>query len=744
MHLAALERAFGRVFAVIALLFVLQFWFSARTVSGQTPGSVAASALLSLLLIWLAIPAFRRMPSQRDLYLLAAGTGILLPASRMLAVPGSPFLAETAYLLVAPVAGAWPALSRRFVVLVPVVLTVLATGAWDLRGDLPVEQAVTTLATAALMGFSARFMRAGAQRADKDADQLSRELARQDAALAAEEAERRAANAVHDDVLSVLRAVSLPDQLLPWTVLVSKARRAQSALSLHLPAAGGRGSGGLGPALRSQVLESAAGLNVRCVLEGDLVVPAPAADAISAAVGEALRNVAAYAQVRSATVMASDQRAGGVRVVISDAGVGFDPGQVRPASTGLRNSVQARLRDAGGSAEVISSPGNGTAVVLTWSPPPPAGVEAVDLLAWARRLAPRPLLVFAGFMLPPLLSSLVVLCLRWQDMRWHLASVAVFLGLLGLAAGSARNVNRVRMTRLAWVGRTAAVTILVATGSLAVAPGTTDAFAYWVSGESAILMAVLYFLGGTRLGLAALALDLAALTAGLLVTGTTIPRGAWVGILASPVLGAGLAAGVLAAFRGLSNYTESRLAEYREGLRRQARAEAVSLVDSAAVENARRVAGPVLSQVAAGQPPSAALRMAAALASAMLRDELLAPGFLTAALADRVRTARTAGARVTVDIAQQGNPDLMETARRLLAAALANASAVDDVTLQVHPPTDGHPALLILHVHTGEFPASAALRRGARECGALVTDLDDHELLVRLQPGPQDPASTAP
>jgi membrane protein involved in colicin uptake len=74
-------------------------------------------------------------------------------------------------------------------------------------------------------------LRAGARRADADADALSRQMAAQDAALAAEEAERRAANAVHDDVLSVLRAVSLAGRSLPWSVVVSKAQGAMNSLA---------------------------------------------------------------------------------------------------------------------------------------------------------------------------------------------------------------------------------------------------------------------------------------------------------------------------------------------------------------------------------------------------------------------------------------------------------------------------------------------------------------------------------
>jgi hypothetical protein len=190
---------------------------------------------------------------------------------------------------------------------------------------------------------------------------------------------------------------------------------------------------------------------------------------------------------------------------------------------------------------------------------------------------------------------------------------------------------------------------------------------------------------------------------------------------------------MLAAFRSLSSQTESQLAAYRERVRLQARAEAVGRVDRAALEYARRVAGPVLDLVVSGQAPSPALRTAARLANATLRDELLAPGFLTAALAERARAARTAGASITVDFARQSDATLVETARKLLAAALADLGAGDDVTLQVHPLAEERPALLIMRVCSARSGLDT-LRRSADECGAVVSDLGDHELLVRLQP----------
>ena len=731
VHQATLEQALGRIFAMLITLTVLVFWFSSATLAGQRPGSLAADVLLTVLLIWQAAKALYRPPSQRDLYLLAAATGSLLLASRALAVSGSPFLIDAAYVPAVPVAAAWAVWSAWFVAPVPVLLIVLATGAWHLGGDLPVEQASAALTTVACTSWPVRLLRAGARRADTDAEALFRRMAAQDAALATEEAERRAANAVHDDVLSVLRAVIVADRHVPWSLVVSKAFRAQDSLARQAPG-GVRGSADLGSALR-RIAESAAELDVRCDLEDDLDVPLSAVEALSAAVGEGLRNIAAHATVRSAVVTVRPSQSGGVTVTVSDDGIGFDPARVGPSSTGLRNSIRTRLSDAGGHADILSAPGQGTSLVLTWNPPQPAGTTAADPLDWARRMAPSPQLIFAGFMLPVLVSGLFWVCLRWQDMRWQVLAATVFGGMLGLAILSARYLSQVRMTHWEAAGLAAANAILAALGSLAVAPGITDAFAYWVAGASGIVIAAVYFIRGPAFGLTSLGLDVAALTIGLVVTGGGIAAGGWVSVLTSPAIGAGLAAAMLAAFRSLSSHTESQLAAYRDQLRWQARAEAVSRVDNAALDNARHLAGPVLNAVISSPAPTPDLQTAAALANAALRDELLAPGFLTATLGHQVRAARAVGARITVDFARQSDTVLVQTARGLLAAALADLDVGDEVTLQVHPPAPGHSALLILHVRSERFD-HAALRQHASECGALVSDLDASELLIRFEP----------
>jgi hypothetical protein len=124
-----------------------------------------------------------------------------------------------------------------------------------------------------------------ARQADADADDLSRKMAAGDAAIAAEEAERRAANAVDDDVLSVLRAVGVADRPLPWSLVVIKAKGALDALARQVT--GSRpGLADLGPALRRQASQVAAELDVRCDIDDGLDLPRSAVEALGAATGE--------------------------------------------------------------------------------------------------------------------------------------------------------------------------------------------------------------------------------------------------------------------------------------------------------------------------------------------------------------------------------------------------------------------------------------------------------------------------
>jgi signal transduction histidine kinase len=54
-----------------------------------------------------------------------------------------------------------------------------------------------------------------------------------------------------------------------------------------------------------------------------------------------------------------------ITVMVTDQGSGFDPAAIPPDRLGVRGSIEERLRAVGGDAQIWSSPGSGTSVVLT-------------------------------------------------------------------------------------------------------------------------------------------------------------------------------------------------------------------------------------------------------------------------------------------------------------------------------------------------------------------------------------------
>lgn len=54
-----------------------------------------------------------------------------------------------------------------------------------------------------------------------------------------------------------------------------------------------------------------------------------------------------------------------ITVMVTDQGSGFDPEAIPPDRLGVRGSIEERLRAVGGDAQIWSSPGSGTSVVLT-------------------------------------------------------------------------------------------------------------------------------------------------------------------------------------------------------------------------------------------------------------------------------------------------------------------------------------------------------------------------------------------
>lgn len=114
-------------------------------------------------------------------------------------------------------------------------------------------------------------------------------------------------------------------------------------------------------ALTAEV-EDTYGATVETVVVGDVPVNEHVAPIVHAT-REAMTNAAKHAGTGKIDVYAevSPSR---VEIYVKDRGVGFDPSSVAEDRQGVRGSIVARMERHGGSAEIRSTPGAGTEVVL--------------------------------------------------------------------------------------------------------------------------------------------------------------------------------------------------------------------------------------------------------------------------------------------------------------------------------------------------------------------------------------------
>jgi signal transduction histidine kinase len=188
--------------------------------------------------------------------------------------------------------------------------------------------------------------------------------------LAAERNERirlaeRAAMAarIHDSVLQTLALVQRDADDGPRVRAL--ARRQERELRRWLYGRGYDGGTTLADALAEAVadVEEAHLSRIEIATSGD----APLDDALGElvlAAREAMVNAAKHAQSDDISVYAEVEQTS-VSVFVRDRGVGFDPKAIGADRRGIADSIESRLRRAGGSATITTSPGNGTEVELT-------------------------------------------------------------------------------------------------------------------------------------------------------------------------------------------------------------------------------------------------------------------------------------------------------------------------------------------------------------------------------------------
>ncbi len=126
----------------------------------------------------------------------------------------------------------------------------------------------------------------------------------------------------------------------------------------------------------------------------ELAVPQQVASTLGMVVREVALNVAKHSQAEHVQVSLSSPTPGQVLISIADDGVGFDPEQVPKRRLGLQVSVVYRMWAIGGHAEILSRPGDGTTVNLSWGSNgaelPRLAIEPETEAAPARRMPEIP------------------------------------------------------------------------------------------------------------------------------------------------------------------------------------------------------------------------------------------------------------------------------------------------------------------------------------------------------------------
>jgi len=189
------------------------------------------------------------------------------------------------------------------------------------------------------------------------------------ARIEAATAEReRIARGIHDSVLQVLALVGARGQELGGAAaelgrLAGEQEKALRALVAGAPAYDG------GQVDLRTLLEPLAGERITVSCPANAVpLPAATAKALGAAAGEALDNVRRHAGPDARAWILLEDDGGTVTVSVRDDGAGFAADRlaqaVQAGRLGVAQSIVGRMREVGGEADVVSTPGRGTEVEL--------------------------------------------------------------------------------------------------------------------------------------------------------------------------------------------------------------------------------------------------------------------------------------------------------------------------------------------------------------------------------------------
>jgi signal transduction histidine kinase len=246
-----------------------------------------------------------------------------------------------------------------------------------------VADVLGVLALSAGLITGVRILRRRADRGDDATQAAQQQFERSRREFALEDERMRTDALLHDSVLTTFLVAAAGQDRPDRNVLM--ARRALEVVSAtrHDPAERGVTRSFERAVLVAEREFGAIRGAVRLDLSAARAVelPLPAADALIAAMVQALTNSIKHAGPQASCVArAVPTGDGGLRISIQDDGPGFDLASIAPERLGVRVSILERVRAIGGVATIDSAPGRGTTVVLEWSP------ESADAVADEQQL----------------------------------------------------------------------------------------------------------------------------------------------------------------------------------------------------------------------------------------------------------------------------------------------------------------------------------------------------------------------
>jgi two-component sensor histidine kinase len=520
---------------------------------------------------------------------------------------------------------------------------------------------------------------------------------------------------IHDSVISTLLMAG--SGRVDSTVLSQHAERTLVQIdSLRHPHQANVARAELERRLRQLTADTVPCAEFRTMLEADGDVPYEAAAALLGATREALRNSAAYAGrdgrvvTRAVTISCTGT---GIRITVSDDGVGFEPSVVPAERLGISQSIIGRMNSVDGcSASVMSRPGAGTEVVLLWNQvlgesdddaaaatltaaaqpeaPPPAPARPGTLLATPTRppAVAVPLTGMLGLSTPiaRLIVALFIVVhgvLAFSDREAGFPlELAAFLGITAVAL----SITRAALDPLPR-GRTIGILAVLALSEflmcLQVPPVGAAPFANWHLGAITLLLLILAMRGRPGWASAGCAGLFAASVAWAVLSGLTVGDGVDLVIRhAGTLLGGTL-------FTVGLRRSMSTLAAVNNQLTQNETAEAteIAAIEERQAQLARLncLARPALERLAVPHELTEAERADCLLVEASLRDAIRARALFVEPIISSARSARARGVEVTLlDDSGDQPPVDMDLVAHLVADQL-DAAASGQVIARVLP-----------------------------------------------------------